>query len=194
MLALPMSSNDPLDDNPSPLYDARGRQQGFAESTVQRRERIEFLKQREWVRRVTEWVRETNAQKDSVRATSPRRFPFPSHSLSQRSGRSFLPFPNQDATLASAIPFPRVEEEEEEPYVIYSSSPNSSLTSLSEEITPVLPLNSGPSPSLSHPVAGVPQPAQKRTSGHHRRCSSASLRGHTRQQSLSSICEVPEED
>ena len=28
----------------------------------QRRERIEFLKQREWARRVAEWVRQTNAQ------------------------------------------------------------------------------------------------------------------------------------
>ncbi|KAG8215317.1 hypothetical protein J3R82DRAFT_8908 [Butyriboletus roseoflavus] len=170
-----------MSDNTTPLYDTRGRQKGFVESTVQRRERIEFLKQREWVRRVTQWVRETNAQKDSP--------------IFGRSGRSFIPFPNQDTALGSqafAIPFPRVEEEEEEePYVIYSSSPNSSLTSLSEEITPVLPLNSGPSPSLT---AAAPQPAQRRASGHHRRCSSASLRGHARQHSLSSICEVPEED
>lgn len=114
------------------------------------------------------------------------------------SSRSFIPFPNQDIGFGSppsAIPFPCVEEEgEEEPYVIYSSSPNSSLSSLSEEITPVLPLNSGPSPSLGLPVAGAPQPLQRRSSSHHRRCSSASLRGHTRKQSLSSICEVPEED
>ena len=113
-----------------------------------------------------------------------------------RPSRSFSPFSYQDACIgsqASAVPFPCVEEEEE-PYIIYSSSPNSSLSSLSEEITPVLPLHSGPSPSLSLPVPGVPQPTQRRTPGHHRRASSASLRGHTRKQSLSSICEVPEED
>ncbi|KAF8551549.1 hypothetical protein OG21DRAFT_1486881 [Imleria badia] len=163
----------------TPVYDTHGRQKNFVESTMQRRERIEFLKQREWVRRVTEWVRETSAQKDA---------PF-----FGRSSRSCLPFSYQDvgtASQPSAIPFPCAEEEEEEPYIIYSSSPSSSLSSLSEEITPVLPLNSGPCPS----VAGVPQPAQRRSSSHHRRCSSASLRGHSRKQSLSSIYEVPEED
>ncbi|KAI9571926.1 hypothetical protein HD554DRAFT_2168733 [Boletus coccyginus] len=164
----------------TPAYDALGRQKHFVESSIQRRERIEFLKQREWVRRVTEWVRETNAQKD-----------FP---IFGRSSRLYSPFHDAGMTCQpSIIPFPSAEEEEEEPYIIYSSSPSSSLSSLSEEITPVLPLNGGPSPSLGLPIAGAPQP-QRRTSGHHRRCSSASLRGHTRKQSLSSICEVPEED
>lgn len=71
-----MSTNvaDSIPDNPTPVYDARGRQKNFIESAVQRRERIQFLKQREWVRRVTEWVRETNAQKDSVRVPVPYRF------------------------------------------------------------------------------------------------------------------------
>jgi len=160
------------------FYDTRGRQRTYIESAMQRKERIEFLKQREWVRRVAEWVKETNAQNYS-----------PNYG---RSSRSYSPFSYPDPAVGSAIPFPCVEEEE--PYIIYSSSPSSSLSSLSEEITPVLPLNSGPSPSFNIPVAGVPQPAQRRTPGHHRRCSSASLRGHTRKQSLSSICEVPEED
>jgi len=161
-----------VQDDSFTVYDTHGRQKNYIESVVQRKERIEFLKQREWIRRVTEWVRETNAQKYS--------------SILGRSARSHFPL---DAGVTSAIPFPCVEEEEEEErYIIYSSSPSSSLSSLSEEITPVLPLNSGPSPL---PVAAIPQ---RRTSGHHRRCSSASLRGHTRKQSLSSIYEVPEED
>lgn len=70
-LHMSTSLTDPLPDNSPPVYDARGRQKNFVESAVQRRERIQFLKQREWVRRVTEWVRETNAQKDSVRVPIP---------------------------------------------------------------------------------------------------------------------------
>ena len=68
------STYPPLQDShispssdPTPVYDPRGRQKNFVESAMQRKERIEFLKQREWVRRVTEWVKETNVQKCSVR-------------------------------------------------------------------------------------------------------------------------------
>lgn len=199
MLACPMSTDKNASIvNPTPVYDVHGRQKTFVESAIQRRERIEFLKQREWIRRVTEWVRETNAQKYSVRLPHPfHRSPLYRRVASQPIfGRSFPPFSSQDAGVApqpSIIPFPCAEEEEEEPYIIYSSSPSSSLSSLSEEVTPVLPLNSGPSPSPSLPVTGAPQ-SQRRSSGHHRRCSSASLRGHARKQSLSSIDEVPEED
>ncbi|KAF8125617.1 hypothetical protein EV363DRAFT_1225658 [Boletus edulis] len=181
MLAYPTSNNN--NNNSTPIHDPHGRQKNFAESAIQRKERIEFLKRREWVRRVAEWVRETSVQKD--------------YPIFGRSSRSCFPFSSRDAGIVSQpsiIPFPCAEEVEEEPYVIYSSSPNSSLSSLPEEITPVLPLNSGPPPSLSLPVPPVPQPAQRRSSGHHRRHSSASLRGHARKQSLSSICEVPEED
>lgn len=181
------------EDDSFTVYDTHGRQKNYSESVVQRKERIEFLKQREWVRRVTEWVRQTNAQKDLVRKTffTPYRHSYFKKSILGRSARSHFPLPYHDPGLTSAIPFPCVEEEEEEPYIIYSSSPSSSLSSLSEEITPVLPLISGPSPSIGLPVAAIPQ---RRASGHHRRCSSASLRGHTRKQSLSSIYEVPEED
>ncbi|KAF9221721.1 hypothetical protein BS17DRAFT_239403 [Gyrodon lividus] len=173
-------------DDRAPVYDARGRQQNFTESAAQRRERIEFLKQREWARRVTEWVRETNSQKDITTFGRSRPFiPSPVHDSSLRAHINSTP-------QASVIPFPQLEEEE--PYIIYSSSPSSSLSSLSEDTTPVLPLNSGSGSSLSLGVAGVPQSAQRRSSGHHRRRSSASLRGHTSMPSLSSICEVPEED
>ncbi|KAG9310971.1 hypothetical protein JVU11DRAFT_8849 [Chiua virens] len=181
MLAYDSPLQDPhmaTSANSTPVYDPypRGRQKIFSESALQRRDRIEFLKQREWVRRVTEWIN------------------FPSLTLGLTAKfwplRPILfPFSYYD-TGASAVPFPCLEEEEE-PYIIYSSSPSSSLSSLSEEITPVLPLSSGPSPSLSLPPAGVPQATQRR---HHRRGSSASLRGHARKQSLSSIYEVPEED
>ncbi|KAN0079928.1 hypothetical protein V8E55_009494 [Tylopilus felleus] len=174
-----MSTENNVDNNSHSVYDAHGRQKTYIESAMQRRERIEFLKKREWVRRVTEWVRETSAQQN--------------YPIFGRSTRSYVPFSFRDAGIASQpsiIPFPYAEEEEEEPYIIYSSSPNSSLSSLSEEITPVLPLGSSPSPIINLPIGGSP----KRSSGHHRRCSSASLRSHSRKQSLSSICEVPEED
>lgn len=64
----PMSTNvsHNTSNSPAPVYDTHGRQRTFVENAIQRRERIEFLKQREWIRRVTEWVRETNAQKNLV--------------------------------------------------------------------------------------------------------------------------------
>jgi hypothetical protein len=50
----------------SPPYDVRGRQQHFIETAQQRKERIEFLKKREWARRVAEWIRATSARQDVV--------------------------------------------------------------------------------------------------------------------------------
>ncbi|KIJ18293.1 hypothetical protein PAXINDRAFT_97713 [Paxillus involutus ATCC 200175] len=171
-------------DDGAPVYDARGRQKTFVESLAQRRERIEFLKRREWARRVTEWVRETNSQ-DAT--TFGRSRPFPPSLVQEPYLRAHV----KSTPQASVIPFPQAEEEE--PYIIYSSSPTSSLSSLSEDITPVLPLDNATSSSLNT-VGGVSHPAQRSSSGHHRRRSSASLRGHASIPSLSSICEVPEED
>lgn len=72
MLALsnPHMATSYAEDDSFTVYDTHGRQKDYVESVVQRKERIEFLKQREWVRRVTEWVRQTNAQKDLVRKLS----------------------------------------------------------------------------------------------------------------------------
>lgn len=50
----------------SPPYDVRGRQQQFIETAQQRKARLEFLKKREWARRVAEWIRETSARQDVV--------------------------------------------------------------------------------------------------------------------------------
>ena len=61
-----MSTENNVDNNSHSVYDAHGRQKTYIESAMQRRERIEFLKKREWVRRVTEWVRETSAQQNYV--------------------------------------------------------------------------------------------------------------------------------
>jgi len=46
-------------------YDEKGRQMQYVESTLQRRERIAFLKKREWARRVVLWLNHT-ALMDSV--------------------------------------------------------------------------------------------------------------------------------
>ncbi|KIJ60907.1 hypothetical protein HYDPIDRAFT_31785 [Hydnomerulius pinastri MD-312] len=170
----------------APVYDTRGRQKHFVESSAQRRERIEFLKRREWARRVAEWVRETSSRKDVTTFGCSR--PFPSSPVQEVGFKAQI----YSTPQASVIPFPQVEEEE--PYIIYSSSPTSSLSSLSEDTTPILPINGGSPSSINFGVGGISQPPQKRSSGHHRRCSSASLRGHTRRPSLSSIFEVPEED
>ncbi|KIK92865.1 hypothetical protein PAXRUDRAFT_550252 [Paxillus rubicundulus Ve08.2h10] len=173
------------DDDGAPVYDVRGRQKTFTESLAQRRERIEFLKRREWARRVTEWVRETNSQE--VATTFGRSRPFPPSLAQEPYTRAHV----KSTPQASVIPFPQAEEEE--PYIIYSSSPTSSFSSLSEDITPVLPLNNATTSSLNT-AGGVSHLAQRSSSGHHRRRSSASLRGHTSTPSLSSISEVPEED
>ena len=66
----------------------------------QRRERIEFLKQREWTRRVAEWVKQTNAQRpDCVR---PYRI--------SSSARSYHP-PVHPRPLMASIPSARAGRE-----------------------------------------------------------------------------------
>lgn len=155
----------------SSLYHSRDAQRHVMES--QRRERIEFLKQREWARRVAEWVRQTNAQQSDFSSF----------------GRSWpaSPQPVQDASYAYGIPYsaqPRAEQEE--PYIIYSSSPSPSFSAPhSDDPKSVGKLPLSPSSSSVLP---------KLASLHHRRRSSASTRTPRRSPSLSSIFEVPEED
>ncbi|KAG2151037.1 uncharacterized protein EDB93DRAFT_1249533 [Suillus bovinus] len=167
----------------SPPYDVRGRQQHFIETAQQRKERIEFLKKREWARRVAEWIRATSARQDvmsfgcsgSLAATS---------SMQDNSHGARLTSSASSISLSSS-------EEEEEPYVIYSSSPSSSMSSLSDDssISPVSP--SHPSNNI-HPLSStIPFPSKR---SHRRRRSSTSLMTPRRRPSLSSIYEVPEED
>ncbi|KAI5990426.1 hypothetical protein EDD15DRAFT_2198020 [Pisolithus albus] len=159
------------------LYDSRDKHTPNLESSLQRRERIEFLKRREWTRRVAELVKYSHLQQLDVPALG-RAWPL-------------SPKPVQDtgyahsASYASPVSFP--VEEEEEPYIIYSSSPSplpSPLFSGDLKSTgPTLPVSPPRGNVLPrHPVA------------HHRRRSSASTRTPRRSPSLSSISEVPEED
>ncbi|EIW76661.1 hypothetical protein CONPUDRAFT_168482 [Coniophora puteana RWD-64-598 SS2] len=159
----------------APSLDIRGRQTQYVESTAQRRERIEFLKKREWARRVAEWIRETSAQQD-VMAFGCSGTLARSRSNSLEDLRCITPSPK----LAPPV------HADEEPYVIYSSSsPSSSVSSLSEDLSPIYSTGGNVSPRL----AASPPPGR-----HHRKRSSASLRGPHRRPSLSSICEEPEED
>ncbi|OAX34658.1 hypothetical protein K503DRAFT_724168 [Rhizopogon vinicolor AM-OR11-026] len=170
----------------SPPYDVRGRQQQFIETAQQRKARLEFLKKREWARRVAEWIRETSARQDVMTFGC-------TGSLAASSSRPDCGKVPRYTIPASPQPLPSREEEEEEPYVIYSSSPSSSMSSLSDDL-PTSPTPT-PHPSISiHPLSSTipPAPPSKRT--HHRRRSSASLMDPRRRLSLSSIHEVPEED
>lgn len=158
------------------LYDSRDKQTQNLESSLQRRERIEFLKRREWTRRVAELVKYSHLQQLDVPALG-RAWPL-------------SPKPVQDTgyahntSYASPVSFP---VEEEEPYIIYSSSPSplpSPLLSGDPKSTgPALPV----SPSMRNILPRHP-------AAHHRRRSSASIRTPRRSPSLSSISEVPEED
>ncbi|KAG2757728.1 hypothetical protein P692DRAFT_20852163 [Suillus brevipes Sb2] len=167
----------------SPPYDVRGRQQHFIETAQQRKERIEFLKKREWARRVAEWIRATSARQDvmsfgcsgSLAASSP---------MSDNSSVTRSTASASSLSLSSS-------EEEEEPYVIYSSSPSSSMSSLSDDLSISSVSTSHPLNNI-HPLSSSIPPPSKRS--HRRRRSSASHMTPHRRLSLSSICEVPEED
>lgn len=162
----------------SPPYDVRGRQQHFIETTQQRKERIEFLKKREWARRVAEWIRATSARQDVMTFGC-------SGSLAASSA---MPDNSNRSTASASSLSLSSSEEEEEPYVIYSSSPSSSMSSLSDDLSISSVSTSHPSNNNIHPL---PPPSKR---SHRRRRSSASHMTPRRRLSLSSICEVPEED
>ncbi|KAI6118151.1 hypothetical protein F5141DRAFT_1212045 [Pisolithus sp. B1] len=159
------------------LYDSRNKQAQNLESSLQRRERIEFLKRREWTRRVAELVKYSHLQQFDVPALD-RAWPL-------------SPKPVQDTgyahstSYASPVSFP---VEEEEPYIIYSSSPSPSPS-------PLLPSADPKSTGAALPVSpSMGNVLPRHASAHHRRRSSASTRTPHRSPSLSSIFEVPEED
>ncbi|KIM90020.1 hypothetical protein PILCRDRAFT_812823 [Piloderma croceum F 1598] len=163
------SSSAPFNFVSSPLvtyippirYDEKGRQIDYIESAAQRQERIAFIKKREWARRVSSWIQQ-------------------SRSVDEHYHRDVL----YDSAMSTSKPkvtwdtisIPESPEEyydDNEPYIIYSSSPSSpssSTSTLSDE-------NASP---LSSPTSSkFPQ----------RR----SPRPRRRHLSLSSINEEPEE-
>lgn len=163
--------------------------------SIHRREPIEFLKKREWARRVAEWAKQSAHQADMVglspSVTSPDLTPSQSSCAHPWTATQSLPKSVRKPVLEMTYPpaKPSLVEQEEEPYIIYSSSP-----------TPAF--SPHPSDDLKHAISS-PEPFRvaphttllsKRVSTHHRRRSSASIRTPRRSPSLSSIFEVPEED
>ncbi|KAG1859059.1 hypothetical protein C8R48DRAFT_256807 [Suillus tomentosus] len=167
----------------SPPYDVRGRQQHFIETVQQRKERIEFLKKREWARRVAEWIRATSARQDVMNFGCSGRLAA-SSPMPENGDVTRLTTSASSLSLSSS-------EEEEEPYVIYSSSPSSSMSSLSDDLS-ISPVPTSHPSNNVHPLSSsMPSPSKR---SHRRRRSSTSLMTPRRRPSLSSIYEVPEED
>ncbi|TCD60780.1 hypothetical protein EIP91_009525 [Steccherinum ochraceum] len=98
-------------------YDSRGRLLPFVETLAQRRERERLLKRK----RVNKWLEESSMETAKMRAT-----PSPVH------GRRFHIGDRPDSITE--------EDEEEEPYILYSTSPSSPYSSS--------PLSSSPSSSF----------------------------------------------
>lgn len=167
----------------SPPYDVRGRQQHFIETAQQRKERIEFLKKREWARRVAEWIRATSARQDVMTFGCSGSLAASSQ-MPENSDITRLTTSASSLSLSSG-------EEEEEPYIIYSSSPSSSMSSLSDDLSISSVSTSHPSNNIHSLSSSIPLPSKR---SHRRRRSSASLMTPRRRLSLSSIYEVPEED
>jgi len=163
----------PLDFLSSPLityippirYDDRGRQIHYVESTVQRQERVAFIRKREWARRVSAWVEESQSVNDHYNQDVLY------DSAMSTSGTK----PKVTWDVLSIPESTNEYYDDNEPYIIYSSSspssPSSSSSVLSDEAA---------SPSSS--------PTSSKFS------SRRSPRPRRRHLSLSSINEEPEED
>jgi hypothetical protein len=178
------STKAPLDFLSSPLityippirYDEKGRQIHYVESAVQRRERVAFIRKREWARRVSAWIEQSRSVDDLYNGEVLYDSALVSSSTSRRGASSEVYCP-QSTSKSQVTSIPESAEEyydDNEPYIIYSaspSSPSSSTSALSDESA---------SPSSS--------PTSSRFSPRR------SPRPRRRHLSLSSINEEPEED
>lgn len=52
-------------------YDEKGRQKRFVENMEQRRQRVEFLRRKEWTRRIAAWIDQSGNGNTQVRACMP---------------------------------------------------------------------------------------------------------------------------
>ncbi|KAH9943774.1 hypothetical protein B0H21DRAFT_823544 [Amylocystis lapponica] len=156
-----------------PAIDDRGRQRRFIESMAQRRERVEFLRRREWTRRIADWVHHRAAQtpRHSI-AHTPYAW---AHILAALDALPLDDAPPPDSERGDPDPDP---DHDHEPYVIYTASPRRTASPARTD-TP------SPRPALDAPaLAPAPTltPQRRRT-----RCDPRS-----RHSSLSSICEEDE--
>ncbi|EMD35140.1 hypothetical protein CERSUDRAFT_116616 [Gelatoporia subvermispora B] len=130
-------------------YDERGRQKKYTESSAQRRERVEFLRRREWTRRIADWINDSASVKSKMLAS---------------------PYSVEDFLAATQQ---RHFVEPDEPYVIYTASPASSGSRADTPPAASLPpLDPPMSPSMS-PVH-TPLQRQRSRGGPHSRHSSLS--------------------
>lgn len=154
-------------------YDAKGRQIQYVETPLQRRERLAFLRKREWARRVSSWIEESGSE--NVDEHYGRDVLYDSaQSISAAAARppkvtwDVLSIPEASASDLSSY----ANDPESEPYIIYSSSPSSPSSSTSS-----LTLDRDGSESPSSPALKFP---------------SSRTRHRRRHSSLSSINEVQE--
>jgi len=134
------ASSSPLHFLSSPLltsippvrYDDKGRQAHFVESPIQRRERLAFIKRREWAQRVSTWIEESQFVNDSYKQDV-----LYDSAISMSQQKALWDVPDFQAT-------------DNEPYIIYSSSSNSSPSSPSSSTSA---LSDDSSPSMSPRVS-----------------------------------------
>ena len=161
---------------------SKDRQMQFVETPIQRHERIAFIRRREWARRVSAWIDNSNSVSDDYRRDVLYDSAMVHRSLLQVHSWSILWHSSQNTqptppkSTSWDIPLPKYDDDE--PYIIYSSSGNSSTSSPSSSNSALSDDSSSPStsPMRPHPP---PYPMAKAP--------------RRKRSSLSSINEEPEE-
>lgn len=105
----------------SPSYSTAGRQLRFIESPSQRNARHHFIRQGEGPKRVEDWVRGQQEQKQSLWGTvtlpEVHREPYVHHP-------NLFTIPEDPIRSSSPdCPVPYIHPDEEEPFILYSSAP-----------------------------------------------------------------------
>lgn len=202
---------------------AKGRQTKFVESTAQRRQRVEFLRRREWTRRIAEWIDAAAAGGSSAEAADAKvrtRLPGLRHARADSPpitaqalapityswvdilaaadadddyedapipacSPAPVPVPSAPSLSPAPSPYPAYaypytpDEQDDEPYVIYTASPRSSASP-----APLPPYTPPAYPARPPALSWQPAPhAPRRRSGPSPR---------SRHSSLSSISEEEE--
>ncbi|KAH8079788.1 hypothetical protein BXZ70DRAFT_643388 [Cristinia sonorae] len=125
-------------------YDSRGRLMPFVETQAQRRERERLLKRKEHARRVNKWLEESSVEAAKVlmqmNMSTMRTSPSPV------GGRRFHLGDRPDSIME--------EDEMEEPYILYSTSPSTSPYGSASISLSLSMLSSSPSSSSSSVSSG----------------------------------------
>ncbi|EPS98878.1 hypothetical protein FOMPIDRAFT_1024449 [Fomitopsis schrenkii] len=203
---VPADAYIPWTPAPAPIdlhlaADAKGRQTKFVESTAQRRQRVEFLRRREWTRRIAEWIDSAAAGSSSssaeAKALAPITYSWVDILAAADADDDYedppafapsAPSPAAPCPSPSAYPHPAAypytpDEQDDEPYIIYTASPRS-RTSLPPPHTPPALAPAYPARPPALHCQPLPPTAARRRSGPSPR---------SRHSSLSSISEEEEE-